>query len=298
MNCIQHQEQPAVAYCQNCGNALCAVCVRSVAGNIYCESCLAEKLGVGTAEKSAAPKATQAPEPLGVMPEGAANAAPPVAHTRPILAGVLGFCPGVGAMYNGQFVKAFVHVLVFCMLVGLANTYSIFGMLIAAWVFYQVFDAYQTAEARRLGLPLPDPFGFNDIGSKLGIRPTPAQPYVAPPPSRPASAPTSAAASSEPAPNAAYTAAATGQTSNTAYGAPAYVPVDPTLSGAPPRASRNEPIGALILIGLGILFLFNALGYFPVNWVSRGWPILLIALGAWLIIRRNREANALRGDGQ
>ena len=34
------------------------------------------------------------------------------------------------------------------------------------WVFYQAFEAYHTAKARRDGLPLPDPFGLNNIRTR------------------------------------------------------------------------------------------------------------------------------------
>ncbi len=46
MNCIHHPDNAVSAYCQNCGKPLCSQCVRSVAGVIYCEPCLAAKLGV------------------------------------------------------------------------------------------------------------------------------------------------------------------------------------------------------------------------------------------------------------
>ena len=74
-------------------------------------------------------------------------------------------------MYNGQFIKGLVHVLVFVILITLTEDHGMFGLFIGAWVFYQVFDAYQTARARRDGLPLPDPFGLNDLGTRLGLRP-------------------------------------------------------------------------------------------------------------------------------
>jgi len=105
-----------------------------------------------------------------------------------LLAGLLGFIPGVGAMYNGQFVKALAHVLIFAVFVSLSDKSFVFGLLVAAWVFYQVFDAAQTAKARRDGLPLPNPFGLNDLGARLGMAPTPAAaPYgrrLPPPPLR------------------------------------------------------------------------------------------------------------------
>ncbi len=100
---------------------------------------------------------------------------------HPVLAGLLGFIPGVGAMYNGQYVKALAHVLIFGVFVSLSD-HELSLRLVArcAWVFYQVFDAAQTAKARRDGTPLPNPFGLNDLGARLGMSPTPgASPYVA-----------------------------------------------------------------------------------------------------------------------
>ena len=37
-NCVNHPEIPVAAYCQNCGKALCATCVRSVAGSSIASS--------------------------------------------------------------------------------------------------------------------------------------------------------------------------------------------------------------------------------------------------------------------
>src|ERR1700677_917395 len=164
MNCQNHPDVPAAAYCQSCGKPLCTACMRSVGGSVFCEPCLAARL-------SSAPGG-----PIPIAPISGT-------HAHPVLAGLLGFIPGVGAMYNGQFVKALAHVLIFAVFVSLSDKSTVFGLLVAAWVFYQVFDAAQTAKARRDGLPLPNPFGLNDLGTRLGM--TPASPYVAgfgPPP--------------------------------------------------------------------------------------------------------------------
>ena len=45
MNCINHPDVPVSAYCQNCGKPLCKDCVRPIAGLIYCEQCVAERIG-------------------------------------------------------------------------------------------------------------------------------------------------------------------------------------------------------------------------------------------------------------
>jgi TM2 domain-containing membrane protein YozV len=91
---------------------------------------------------------------------------------NPVLAAILGFLfPGVGAMYNGQFAKALVHVATFILLIKLADDVNgIFGLGIAAWVFYMAFDAYHTARARQLGLPAPDFLGINRM---FGIKEDP-----------------------------------------------------------------------------------------------------------------------------
>ena len=40
MDCVNHSGVNATAYCQNCGKALCAGCVRTAAGGqILCEPC-------------------------------------------------------------------------------------------------------------------------------------------------------------------------------------------------------------------------------------------------------------------
>ena len=122
-----------------------------VGGVVYCEPCLAARLSV----------------PPGTVPANLTGL-----HAHPVLAGLLGFIPGVGAMYNGQFVKALAHVLIFAVFVSLSDKSTVFGLLVAAWVFYQVFDAAQTAKARRDGLPLPNPFGLNDLGTTAGDDPT------------------------------------------------------------------------------------------------------------------------------
>ena len=83
---------------------------------------------------------------------------PPMGVPNPGTATILGFIPGVGAMYNGQYIKAIVHVLVFVVLISITEHYGLFGIFAGAWVLYQVFDAHQTAKARRDGLPLPGSF--------------------------------------------------------------------------------------------------------------------------------------------
>lgn len=277
MNCANHPEIPVEAYCQQCGKALCSQCVRPVAGVIYCETCLAARLNTPPAGSYRVHiddsnfQYTQA----GPLPPASS---PYTGDAKPGLAAILGVIPGVGAMYNGQFIKAIVHVVVFAILITIiSDGHGLFALFLAAWVFYQIFDAHQTAKARRDGMPLPDPFGLNDLGARLGLHaPRPVAPPVPPPGAQ----------------QAAY--------NPTAYPAAGFAPVTepPGAQGydmpvppmpPPPVPRRSEPVGAVVLIILGCMFLLSSLGIFHMHWIGLGWPVILIVIGAWLIFRRTNE---------
>ena len=98
MNCAQHTDTAAVAYCRSCGKALCEACKRDVQGTIYCEPCLAARIHPGAGGNF------RRRSQRGLWPPRAPEDA------SPGLALFLGFIPGVGAFYNGQFLKGFVHV--------------------------------------------------------------------------------------------------------------------------------------------------------------------------------------------
>jgi TM2 domain-containing membrane protein YozV len=86
---------------------------------------------------------------------------------NPAAAAVLGLIPGVGAMYNGQFFKGLIHVVIFAVLVSMAHISGIFGIFIPAWIIYQSFEAFHTrvslrfnraqALAPRNRIPAPGP---------------------------------------------------------------------------------------------------------------------------------------------
>jgi TM2 domain-containing membrane protein YozV len=170
MNCVNHPEASATAYCRECGKPMCQECQRPGFGSIYC----AEHAPVETPPPPP-PGATALPDrhyapysaPAAPMPAGS----PPDMAAHPALALILGFIPGVGAIYNGQYAKGLVHVVVFGLLVSLASsnvgTYEpLVGMLIAAWVFYMAFEAFHTARSRRLGARV------EEFSSLFDVRPT------------------------------------------------------------------------------------------------------------------------------
>jgi len=130
MNCSYHAELPNVAFCIRCGHALCKDCVHNVRGSVYCEQCIADAF------------------------EGTTTKEEKVINTHPGAAFVLGLIPGVGAIYNGEFVKAAVHVLIFGTLVSLHDLTTVgrplLGLINAAFYFYMPFEAYYTAKKRML----------------------------------------------------------------------------------------------------------------------------------------------------
>lgn len=51
---------------------------------------------------------------------------------------------------------------------------------------------------------------------------------------------------------------------------------------------QNVPVGAIILIAIGALFLLQNIGLLGFHWVHKLWPLILIALGL-RIVMRNRN---------
>ena len=316
MNCANHPDRERVAFCQNCGKPLCPECTRTVGSAVFCEPCLVIKLaGAGVPPSSGAYTAT--PAGAAYTYTGAAGdsnynvmgAVPPPrlpGEPNPGLAALLGFIPGVGAMYNGQYAKGVVHLIVFAILVSLANENGIFGLFIAGWVFYQVIEAHHTARARRDGTPLPNPFGLNDLGERLGFgkawpgpavppSPGPATPDASTPPAGgaavPPYTPPAGAAWTTP-PSAAWESYAPPVSPIPPYGVPPY-PVDPSLAPAPNRF----PSGAIWLIGLGCIFLVGNAGLFHHLPIYRLVPFLLIGVGVWIFVHKMTETGTLADDG-
>jgi cell wall-active antibiotic response 4TMS protein YvqF len=215
MKCAVHSDVDAVGYCRNCGKAMCSTCVRPVRDVLYCEDCLANVIGI--------PGATPAVASNTAASETFAVSSPPAPARRvgsPGVAFFLGLFPGLGAVYNGEYNKALIHIVVFAaIIVGLSSDPGDGGaltlaLLLAGFVLYMAFDAMRTAKAKSLGESTADPLE---------------------------------------------------------------------------AWSRNRPVGPIILIALGALFLLNNFDWFPFHFIWRLWPLILIGVG--ILLFRNRLSN-------
>src|SRR5271154_2038784 len=179
MNCQNHPESPATAYCRTCGMPVCEECRRDAFGTVYC------------AEHAPAPVSAQAPPMPGYAPPGSAPSsyasapgytppgapppgfAPPApgyppppfraqSTVSPALAFFLGMIPGVGAIYNGQYAKGLVHAIVWGVLMSIANSRAahgmepVFVMVVIAWWAYMAIEAHRTAQQLQAGLSVDE----------------------------------------------------------------------------------------------------------------------------------------------
>ncbi|HXZ31283.1 MAG TPA: B-box zinc finger protein [Terriglobales bacterium] len=216
MNCANHPANAAVAYCRTCGKPLCSTCTRDVKGVIYCENCLAERLGAVHPATSPPPAAGFVTQP-GAIPSSGPN---------PAVAGILaGFFPfGVGAVYTGQYAKGLAHLLIFVgLIVGMDQGSPLDTICAFAFAFFyvwQIIDGVRTAKALQLGQPVPDPLGLGQ-----------------------------------------------------AFGAGEKVD------------TSKIPVAAVVLIGLGVIFLLRTMGVVVFS-VETLWPVALILLGLWMLGKR------------
>ena len=236
MNCANHADASAVAYCRTCGKALCANCTRPVRGVIYCEDCLGAKMegavptgttgfvSGGFSPTTVSPAASRQVPPPPPPPPGSGSG------PNPTVAGILaGFFPfGVGAVYTGQYAKGLAHLAIFVLLIAGANASEngrgealgiICGFGIAFFYVYQIIDSVRSAKAIQMAQPIPDPFGLAA-----------------------------------------------------------------TFGGGAKIETSKIPMGAIVLILIGVLFLLHTMGLGEFG-LDRFWPLILIALGGWLFAR-------------
>ncbi len=251
MNCANHADAPAIAYCRTCGKALCANCTRPVRGVIYCEDCLGAKMegapvaGAASAGGYAGASASSAGFVAPGFSPGATRPIPPPLSAgsgsgpNPTVAGILaGFFPfGVGAVYTGQYAKGLAHLVIVSLLfagaVASGNRNSdgmtaIFVLSLLFFYVYQIIDSVRSAKAIQMAQPIPDPFGLAaTFGSGTKID------------------------------------------------------------------THKFPMGAIVLILLGVILLLNTVGL-DLN-LHHYWGLIPILIGAWLFAARWGRTGGRRG---
>jgi hypothetical protein len=182
MNCFNHPERPAVAYCRVCGKPLCTECKRVAKGTIFCDEHAPDDAAASAATEPqpfteprplTEPRLSTEPRPSG---SGIPTGSVATNDVSPGLACLLGFIPGVGAIYNGQYAKGLVHAIVFGLLVSITSSGTagdlepLFGILIGVWVMYMALEAYHTARKRRAGEPVDEFSSILDVhGRRTGF---------------------------------------------------------------------------------------------------------------------------------
>lgn len=218
MNCYLHPETTATGFCRSCGRPLCATCQRPSEGTIYCQD---HAPGAYNAAYSANADPNAAANPYAPPAAAPVYAVAPV-QTSPGLAFLLGMIPGVGAIYNGQYLKGLVHALVFGLLITLIDNSGgtgaqpLLAMILAAFWFYMAFEAYHTARKRQLGVPVDEWSSIIPRG----------------------------------------------------------------------RQGGRIPVGPILLIAIGVIYLLNSLDLLDFRAISRFWPVILIVVGAYMLYSR------------
>jgi len=163
-------EAQIVGYCRACGKALDAATVRSAQGTIFCEEHVpATEAGPPVSFESAPPypvlplpearqSGASSPDTASPYTNPYATAPPPLpgSDVSPGLAFALGFIPGVGAIYNGQYVKGLIHAIVTGLIISVIDSGArgiepVMSFLLAGFWIYMPFEALHTAKRRRAG---------------------------------------------------------------------------------------------------------------------------------------------------
>jgi len=147
---MSSEVQPGVSivgYCRACGKPLDAGSVRTAQGTLYCEQHVPLEANVSPEHSS--PYTATVPPPI------------PDPGVSPGVAFVLGLIPGVGAIYNGQYIKGIAHMFILGMLFVIVDNDTggltpLLSVMIPGFWAYMAFEAYHTAKKRLQGGPVDE----------------------------------------------------------------------------------------------------------------------------------------------
>lgn len=167
------------------------------------------------------PMARVVTEPYA-SPYTSKTACAPNPDASPGLAFLLGLIPGVGAIYNGQYAKGLIHVIIVGLMISILSNGAasglepLLGLLLSGFWAYMAFEAYHTAKRRHEGLVV------DEFSSLIPMR----------------------------------------------------------------SGSSRFPVAPVVLIALGVIFLLDNMDLLDLHRALRYWPVLLIALGAYMLYLR------------
>jgi hypothetical protein len=124
MKCSYHPGVEAQEACSTCKKPLCGECTHKVKGKPYCEDCLTEG-----AKWAATARDLRLPS------------------DAPKRAALCALIPGMGAVYNSEYLKAVTYFAVWAALAMMGSRISgVFGFGAFVFIIFTMFDAYRTAE--------------------------------------------------------------------------------------------------------------------------------------------------------
>jgi Domain of unknown function (DUF5668)/B-box zinc finger len=250
MNCATHSNMQAVAYCRTCGKPLCAACTRDVRGTIFCESCLADRLaGIVPLAPTVVPPAPVAP---GQTPPGTYNANPYAPGSYPGSYPVNAVAPMAPAMpaRSGGPNPTVAGILAGFLPVGVGAVYN--GQYAKGLAHLVIFVG--TVVALSSNLPW---YMDTVLGIGLGFF------YF----------------------YQIIDAVRSAHAIQAGQPAPDPFGLAQTFSAGDSFDASKVPMGAIVLIGLGLLFLLHTIGVFEFGF-GRFWPLILIFIGVWTFARR------------
>jgi hypothetical protein len=125
MKCSYHPAVESQESCYACKKLLCSECAHKIKGKAYCQDCLIEG-----AEWASTIKGLKLPS------------------DSPRRAALCAIIPGLGAVYNSEYLKAITYFAVWAAMTMLGVRVSgVFGFGAFVFVLFTIFDAYRSAEA-------------------------------------------------------------------------------------------------------------------------------------------------------
>jgi len=126
MKCSYHPAVDSQEACSACNRFLCSECAHKIKGKAYCQDCLIEG-----AEWASTIRGLRLPS------------------DAPKRAALCAIIPGLGAVYNTEYLKAVAYFAVWAALSVMGNRISsVFGFGAFVFILFTMFDGYRSAEAR------------------------------------------------------------------------------------------------------------------------------------------------------